>query len=644
MSLLSLTDIHKSFGTTVILQGANLDIEPRDRVALIGKNGAGKTTLIEIAAGVNDGDQGVRNLKRGTKVGYIKQDRTAQKDITVWQEARSAFLYVDELQQKLTELTELLATLTKEEPDAELIAAYEQAQHEFEKADGYSVDTNVRRVLSGLSFDASFYDKMTSELSGGQRTRLQLARLLLEAPDLLILDEPTNYLDMTTSQWLESYLDSFTGALLVVSHDRYFLDRTTAITYELMDGKTTRYPGNYSVYVQLREQRDRQLQEAYQKQQETIEKLEDFIAKNLVRASTTKRAQSRRKVLEKMDRINAPKTEKSSFLQFPILVSSGREVLELQQFAVTFSGQALFDAISVHVRRHEHVALLGDNGTGKTSLLRALRGEVDHTGKVRFGTNVQVAYFAQEQVIDHPERTVLESLWSAYPTRTETEIRTHLGHLLFRAEDVYKPVGALSGGERSRLFLAHMSYTGANFLLLDEPTNHLDLSTKEVLEEALLAFEGTILFVSHDRYFINRIATRVIELTAHGLLDYDGNYDDYIRIKRDRETSDHAEQSAQPTAKTEAQEGRQKRKQTKMAIKQRRDRFTRVEQIIETMEAEKTVLEETLASQDTYADPENASTLTAKYAQIQESLQQLYEEWSILVEQLEDDDQETVTN
>lgn len=644
MSLLSLIDIHKSYGTTVILQGANLDIEPRDRVALIGKNGAGKTTLIEIAAGVSEGDQGLRNLKRSIKVGYIKQDRTAEHDVTLWQEARSAFAYVDELQNKLTELTQKLATLTNQEPDQELVASYEQAQHDFEKADGYSVDTNVRRVLSGLSFDASFYDKKTSELSGGQRTRLELARLLLEAPDLLILDEPTNYLDMATSQWLEGYLDSYAGALLVVSHDRYFLDRTTTITYELVDGKTTRFPGNYSVYVQLREQRDSQLQEAYLKQQETIDKLEDFIAKNLVRASTTKRAQSRRKVLEKMDRISAPKTEKTSFLQFPILVSSGREVLELQQFAVTFSEQALFKPISLQVRRQEHVALLGDNGTGKTSLLRALQGEVGHTGKVRFGTNVQVAYFAQEQVINHPERTVLESLWSAYPTQTETEIRTHLGHLLFRAEDVYKPVGALSGGERSRLFLAHMSYTGANFLLLDEPTNHLDLTTKEVLEEALLAFEGTILFVSHDRYFINRIATRVIELTPHGLFDYDGDYDDYLRIKREREALEQSVQDAHSTLKKEAQEDRQKRKQTKMVIKQRRDRFSRVESTIESMEAEKTALEEALASQDTYADADKALTLTLKYSQLQENLQQLYDEWSSLAEQLEEDDTETANN
>ncbi len=636
MSLLALSDIHVFYGADEVLRGVTFSVEKKERIGLIGRNGAGKTTLLRVVTGEIEPDLGERHVMRFVKLGYIAQNRTIDENLTVWQVAKSAFEHLDALAAKIENLEQQIAELG-ETVDSKTLEDYDQARHSFTLQNGYQADTDIRRILIGLQFRPDQFEQPAKSLSGGQRTRLYLARLLLLQPDLLILDEPTNYLDMATTAWLETYLTGFQGALLVVSHDRYFLDAVTETTMELEDGKALRFPGSYSTYITLREELNRQQEEAYIRQQEEIVKLEDFIARNLVRASTTKRAQSRRKVLEKMERVQAPKDELRSVLTFDFTIQPGKEVLTGKSFSIHVANRTLFTPIDFKVYRGEHIALIGDNGVGKTTFLKAILGQVNYEGTLQSTTHVQFGYFAQENPTPDPSLTVLEALWSRYPDRSETDIRTRLGHVLFTGEEVYRHVSSLSGGERSRLTLALLSMAKANVLLLDEPTNHLDLTTKEILENALVDFEGTILFVSHDRYFINRIATSVWELTPGGLCTYEGNYDDFVLAQKSETKDNKATLDADPSSKTQNEASRQLRKQQKTLQKQRKDRFLAIENEINDYEAKKLELETLLNDPSTYDDPKLAHSLSDQLAVLEEKLLALYDHWSILANQIEED-------
>lgn len=634
MAVISLQAIALSFGGEQVLTGANLDVQPGERVALVGQNGAGKSSLLRIVTGELQADSGLRAVQRDARIGYLAQ-QPLTLGRTVWDEARSVLAEADHWERRVLSLREQMVEATNEQALATLAQACDEAQRQFEAAGGYAANATVRRVLHGMSFLESAHGLSVHALSGGQKTRLQLAKLLLQEPELLVLDEPTNYLDMETVEWLEAYLETYRSAMLIVSHDRYFLDRVTHITYELERGRTLRFPASYSAFAQWKEEERARQQEAFEEQQTVIAKMEDFIARNLVRATTTKRAQSRRKALAKIERLERPGSAVEASLQFPIRVATGRDVLTLQGVRVSQGGRELFPPLTTAVYRGDRIALLGANGVGKTTLLRALYGELPHTGKIRFGTQVEMAYYAQELEGMDGEQTVLEHLWSAFPKCTETEIRTRLGHVLFHGEEVYKACAVLSGGEKSRLALAKLSLTQANVLLLDEPTNHLDLASKEVLEEALLSYEGTLLFVSHDRYFINRLATRILVLTPNSVTDFTGDYDDWLLYAREQSAKLPSCPSTAERDLSDNQISWEQRKRIKADLRGRRDRLQKTEQQIAALEADKEALETQLAARDTYEDLALATDLQKRYSDAVQALEQLYEDWAQLAAELE---------
>ncbi|KUO95998.1 hypothetical protein ATW55_02670 [Ferroacidibacillus organovorans] len=642
--LLTLKDVVLHFGGQPVLRGANLDVKRGERVALIGPNGAGKSTLMNVAAGTLTPESGSRAVERNATIGHVMQRKDAHADETVWRYARSAFADVDELETAMRALEAAIANASRQgEMLEKLLRDYDAKTRAFEQRDGFSADAKTRRVLHGLRFTSDQYDTPFTSLSGGQKTRLQLARQLLIEPDLLMLDEPTNYLDLETLAWLEDYLRSYRGSLLVISHDRYFLDRVTTVTYALDRGQTVRYPGNYSVCAALKEEREAQQVEAFERQQAEIERIEDFIAKNIVRASTTKRAQSRRTWLARLERVEQPTARKLPFVNFLPETTSGVEVLEIRRFSaqVGTPGRNLFAPVSLTLRRGERVALLGKNGVGKTSLLRAIAGVGKGSGDLRFGTNVELGYYTQEQEQLDPALTVLETLWRVYPTRAETVIRTKLGHVLFHGDDVYKRVGDLSGGERSRLALAILSLSSANLLLLDEPTNHLDIESKEALEAALLDFPGTIFFVSHDRYFLATLATRILSLSEDRLIDFAGDYEAFLASQA--QTSDdaakaketvraaHVTPSSEPSS---TKDERERKRAEKSQDRKRQARLAAVEQQIAHLEEEIKVDETRLVELSERGDWVAINVQNERLQEKNECLAAAYREWETLSEEM----------
>ncbi|MBT2290950.1 ABC-F family ATP-binding cassette domain-containing protein [Paenibacillus albidus] len=540
--LLQATGITKSYGIQSVLDGISLQVNEKERVGLVGVNGAGKSTFLQILAGEMSFDSGQIHKSKETTLGYLAQNSGLQSDKTIEEEMLSVFAPLIQAEAELRQLEENIADpRLAEDPKRyeELLERYAQRSDWFKDHGGYEMNTRIRSVLHGMGFGEFAPDTPISTLSGGQKTRLALARILLQAPDLLMLDEPTNHLDIETLTWLEDYLRSYPGGILVVSHDRYFLDRLVTTIVEIERHQSRRYTGNYSRYMELKAAEYEIRMKQYEKQQEEISRMEDFVQRNIVRASTTKRAQSRRKALDKMERIDKPlgDLKKASFSFEPDFMS-GKEVLQVREVAVTFdeARQPLFRGASFELRRGETAALIGPNGIGKSTLLQCLTGSREPSaGTVNWGTKVKVAYYDQEQTRLNPRNTVLEELWSEFPMLEEARIRTILGNFLFSGEDVLKKVAALSGGEKARVALSKLMLRGANMLILDEPTNHLDLVSREVLEAALIDFEGTLLFISHDRYFLNKMAERVLELHPAGIDQYLGNYDDYVEKKRELE-------------------------------------------------------------------------------------------------------------
>lgn len=581
MILLQANQVARLFGAESLFDHIYFEISSQSRIGLVGRNGAGKSTLLKIIAGIEAPDEGVITKNKTVTMGYLAQDTGLISNLTVWEEMLDAFKEVRQMEGQMHDLESQISQI---DPHSEayprLLKEYDRIQHDFHEKNGYGYESEIRTVLHGFNFDPSFFDQPIENLSGGQKTRLALAKLLLQKPDILILDEPTNHLDIETLNWLETYLKGYSGALVIVSHDRYFLDQVVTEIYELSRHKMHHYKGNYTRYLELKEEQLASDWKAYEKQQTEINKLEDFVARNLVRASTTKRAQSRRKQLEKMERLDRPQgDEKSAHFLFNVAKPSGNIVLQLEDAAIGYTpDEILSKPIDLDIRRQEAIALVGPNGIGKSTLLKSLIGQIPFIkGKPKFGANVSIGYYDQGQAELNKNKTILHELWDEHPTTPEGEIRNVLGTFLFSGEDVDKPIALLSGGEKARVALAKLAMDQDNFLLLDEPTNHLDIDNKEVLENALIDFVGTIFFVSHDRYFINRIATKVIELSEKGSKLYLGDYDYYLEKKREeaellalseseqvKETPSSGKESFQEQKEKQKEQRRIKRKITEL--------------------------------------------------------------------------------
>ena len=550
MIILQANKIERSFAGEVLFDNINLQVDERDRIALVGKNGAGKSTLLKILVGEEEPTSGEINKKKDISLSYLAQDSRFESENTIYDEMLHVF---DDLRQTETQLRQMeleMGEKSGEDLD-KLMADYDRLSENFRQAGGFTYEADIRAILNGFKFDESMWQMKIAELSGGQNTRLALAKMLLEKPNLLVLDEPTNHLDIDTIAWLENYLVNYSGALIIVSHDRYFLDKVATVTLDLTKHSLDRYVGNYSRFVELKEQKLATEAKYYEKQQKEIADLEDFVNRNLVRASTTKRAQSRRKQLEKMERLDKPEAgKKAANMTFHSEKTSGNVVLTVENAAIGYDGEILSEPINLDLRKMNAVAIVGPNGIGKSTFIKSIVDQIPFIkGEKRFGANVEVGYYDQTQSKLTASNTVLDELWNDFKLTPEVEIRNRLGAFLFSGDDVKKSVGMLSGGEKARLLLAKLSMENNNFLILDEPTNHLDIDSKEVLENALIDFDGTLLFVSHDRYFINRVATHVLELSESGSTLYLGDYDYYVDKKAEIEVSQIEEASMSNQAK-----------------------------------------------------------------------------------------------
>ncbi|OYD06840.1 ABC-F family ATP-binding cassette domain-containing protein [Paludifilum halophilum] len=636
MTILQVKNVEKSFGGTLILQDVDLKVDEGERVGLIGPNGAGKSTLLKMITSRLDADRGEIHQAKNARIGYLAQENEWDSDRTIWEEALTAFDRLKEWEKRLRWLEGEMGrdeVLTNETRYQQVLEQYAALQDQFERAGGYGFEARARGALNGLGLDRlDWKETRVHTLSGGQKTRLALAKLLLEQPDLIILDEPTNYLDMEALSWLEHTLDTYPGSLLVVSHDRYFLDRIITVIYEADRTRVTRYPGNYSEYVRQREEMLARWEKTYDQQQAEIKRMEDFIQRNIVRASTTKRAQSRRKALERMEKIEKPPSEREkAAIRFEPVVTSGRQVLQSEELSVGYpSATPLIRPCSLTLQRGDRVGLIGPNGAGKSTLLKTLAGILPPlSGSFSLGTGVQTDYFDQEQEELRPEATVLDEVWDAHPKLDRTAIRSYLGQFLFQGDDVFKRVADLSGGEKARLSLAKRLLNRGNLLFMDEPTNHLDMDSKERLEEALEGFTGTLLFVSHDRYFINRLANRIWEVKDGTITCFDGNYDAYREQKE-------AEQEETKTAKNEeagnyTREVRRQRRQEKEK-RRLREEASRLEEEIEQLEAEVQRIQEELCRPEIYEVPEESLPRQQRLSELESDLAQKTERWTEIAE------------
>ncbi|MFP3391483.1 ABC-F family ATP-binding cassette domain-containing protein [Brevibacillus sp. SIMBA_040] len=643
MILLQAEHIEKTYGVETILQDISLQIQTGERVGLVGVNGAGKSTLMKILAGELSYDGGIVRIPKEVTIGYLAQNSGLESERSIWDELLSVFAHLQVEEKELRALEAKMgdpAILADEKRYQQLLENYSHRSEAFKERGGYSYEGAIRGVLHGLRFADMDYQTPIRTLSGGQKTRLALAKLLLQSPTILLLDEPTNYLDIETLTWLETYLQNYQGAILVVSHDRYFLDKLVTVVYEIERTRATRYVGNYSQFLDQKAARLEQDLKRFEKQQDEIAKLEDFIARNIARATTTKRAQSRRKTLEKIDRMDKPiMKNKSVHFSFDVSKMSGTIVMKAANVAIGYPDAVLSSGITFEIEREERVALVGPNGIGKSTLLKtiveqlsALRGSID------FGSNVTIGYYDQEHRNLNERNTVLGEIWDEYPQMLEKDVRTLLGNFLFSGDDVQKRISDLSGGERARVSLAKLMLRQANFLIFDEPTNHLDIFSKEVLENALYDYPGTILFVSHDRYFLNKISTRVLELTGDGVTSYLGNYDYYVEKKQELAEL-AAEQAALPAKKQGSAASVQPEKSSyeldKEAKKRERQRQRRLEEIeaaIQKREADITKWEEELCLPEIYSDHVQAKERNDQIHAAKQELEQLYDEWSELSE------------
>ncbi|CYJ85501.1 ABC-F family ATP-binding cassette domain-containing protein [Streptococcus pneumoniae] len=633
MIILQANKIERSFAGEVLFDNINLQVDERDRIALVGKNGAGKSTLLKILVGEEEPTSGEINKKKDISLSYLAQDSRFESENTIYDEMLHVFNDLRRTERQLRQMELEMGEKSGEDLD-KLMSDYDRLSENFRQAGGFTYEADIRAILNGFKFDESMWQMKIAELSGGQNTRLALAKMLLEKPNLLVLDEPTNHLDIETIAWLENYLVNYSGALIIVSHDRYFLDKVATITLDLTKHSLDRYVGNYSRFVELKEQKLVTEAKNYEKQQKEIAALEDFVNRNLVRASTTKRAQSRRKQLEKMERLDKPEAgKKAANMTFQSEKTSGNVVLTVENTAIGYDGEVLSQPINLDLRKMNAVAIVGPNGIGKSTFIKSIVDQIPFIkGEKRFGANVEVGYYDQTQSKLTPSNTVLDELWNDFKLTPEVEIRNRLGAFLFSGDDVKKSVGMLSGGEKARLLLAKLSMENNNFLILDEPTNHLDIDSKEVLENALIDFDGTLLFVSHDRYFINRVATHVLELSENGSTLYLGDYDYYVEKKATAEMSQTEEASTSNQAKEASPvNDYQAQKESQKEVRKLMRQIESLEAEIEELESQSQAISEQMLETN---DADKLMELQAELDKISHRQEEAMLEWEELSEQV----------
>ena len=648
MILLQANNVMRRFGADVLFHDINLQIQEHGRTALVGRNGAGKTTLLKMIAGITSPDEGTISKSKDLTIGYLAQDQGLDSQNSIWAELDLVFAPLHKMEKQIHQLENQLASLDPATKEFQLTTEkYSQLQSAFKKQGGFEYESRMRGILKGFGFEEADYQTAINSLSGGQKTKLALAKILLQSPDLLILDEPTNHLDMNVLAWLEDYLKSYQGALLVVSHDRYFLDRVVSDIYDLDNHTLRHYTGNYTQFMQHKQEWLTAEWKHYEQQQKKIAKLEDFVNRNIVRASTTKRAQARRKQLEKMDRMDRPETDdRSIHFHFHSDKDSGNEVLDVDHAVVGYNDQKLAGPLSFSVRKPQRVGIIGPNGIGKSTLLKSILDRIPLiSGSIKLGANLQIGYYDQEQQQLHPEKSVLNEVWDDHSNVPEKDIRSLLGSFLFVGDDVYKLVHDLSGGEKARLELTKLSFKPINFLILDEPTNHLDIDSREVLENAINEFSGTVLFISHDRYFINQVATDVLDMSATGIKHYEGDYDDYLEAvnKELASTAGQDEQQVNSTAKpkkSSAQQSYQQSKETQRARRKLQRQVDKLEDQMASLEEQSQAIQEQMSQPEVATDIGQLADLQKQLNKLNEQSEEVELEWTNAAEELEKFDQE----
>ena len=630
-------DLEKQFGANTLFKNVNFSIDANARIGLIGPNGVGKTTLLKIMTGEEEATHGDFTINKNIDVGYIAQENGLNESKTIWEEMLSVFTSLINMSKKITSLQQDIAANPKR---SDLLKQYDQLQFNFEQQGGYTYQADIKSILNGFNFPEATWSKKIASLSGGEKTRLSFVKLLLRKPALLLLDEPTNYLDLDTLDWLESYLKNYSGAILVVSHDQYFLDNLATQIFELQFGNLTDFKGNYSAYVAERQLRDRQQEEAYEKQQEQIKKDEEFIQKNIVRAKTTKRAQSRRKQLEKMDRITPPKHKNKVRINFQSERPSGKEVLILRDLTIGYPTKTMVHDISLQINKGDRVAVIGQNGIGKSTLLKTVMKELKpKKGSIKYGASLDIGYYDQELQGLDPTKTVIDTVWDRHKTMPEKDVRSILASFLFTAKDIDKTVGQLSGGQKARLTLTVLSLEHNNFLLMDEPTNHLDLEAKEVLEQALQNYDGTLLFVSHDRYFINQLANKIVEIKGGIAQVYEGDYSYYLDEKNKQDSAPENESSEnREILEPEQNKNKLSYQEQKLRDSQKRKLQREVENIenkIEKLEKEQKDIQSQMADPAIATNFDKLGPLQEQLSAVQKQLDDANDAWENALNKLD---------
>lgn len=634
--ILSCQNISKAFNEVPVLKEVSFHLEDYDKAAIVGLNGAGKTTLLRIIVGEIAPDHGLVTLSKDKTIGYLAQDQAVSSQNTIYEELLTAKSDVIEMESRIRSL-ELAMKQTSGRELEELMETYTRLTHSFELANGYAYQSEVTGILKGLGFTEEEFSKKISTLSGGQKTRVALGKLLLQKPDLIILDEPTNHLDLNSIAWLETYLLNYKGAVLIVSHDRYFLDRIAGKIIEIDQTKATTFLGNYSDYAVKKEQLRSAALNAYLKQQQEIKHQEEVIEKlrSFNREKSIKRAESREKALNKMDVLDKPTQTRSDIhITLTPRCTSGNDVLHIEDLSKSFGEHLLFKHLSMDLKRGEHVAIIGDNGTGKTTILKIINGLLPaDTGTLTLGTNVHIGYYDQEHHVLHPEKTLFDEISDSYPYLDNTEIRSTLAAFLFTGEDVFKRIKDLSGGERGRVSLAKLMLSESNFLILDEPTNHLDITSKEILEDAINAYEGTVLYVSHDRYFINRTASRILELSEGALTGYLGNYDYYLEKKTEASLSTlPASPSQKEYLPTETKLDWQAQKKLQADKRKKENDLKKCEESITLLEQEQKEIDAKMSDPSIATNVAELQKLASRQKELADKLEGLYEQWEALAD------------
>lgn len=632
-------DLEQRFGGNTIFSNISFSVPDNARIGLVGPNGAGKTTLLKIMTGQQEPTSGQFTINKGLKVGYIAQENALDEDKTIWDEMLTVF---DNLIEKNKRITKMQEQIAEHPEDEDLLKRYDQLAYDFEQEGGFTYQAEIKSILNGFNFKENTWQKVIGTLSGGEKMRLAFVKLLLQKPPVLLLDEPTNYLDLDTLDWLEAFLKNYQGAIITVSHDQYFLDHLANQIFELNFGKLTTFKGNYSQYVKERELMNSQQEAAYEKQQEKIKKEEEFIQKNLVRASTTKRAQSRRKALDKMERIKPPKHKQKVRINFTSDRPSGKEVLIAKDLTIGYPDKTMVSDIDFQVNKNDRVAIIGPNGIGKSTLLKTIMKKIEpKDGSIKYGASLDIGYYDQELQSLDPSKTVLDTIWDRHKTMPEKEVRSILASFLFTAEDIDKTVGQLSGGQKARLTLTVLSLEKDNFLLMDEPTNHLDIEAKEVLEQALNTYDGTLLFVSHDRYFINELANKIISVRDGHAKIYNGNYSYYLDEKAKQAAAVQEAEAEQTESTTSANQnqGKLSYQEQKARDSQKRKLERAVsdaEARIEKLENEEQEIQTEMANPDIAASFEKLGPLQEKLSAVQEQLDQANTDWENALEALDE--------